>query len=169
MTRRLVITLLVILLPHSLLAQRREPPPGAFAPLSREDSLRSMIQERFARQVQQQLGLSDQQEEQMRRTVAKWFITRRSLEREERQLKQALAEQMRPGVAADQDSVARLTDRLLGLKVQQVQTYRDELKEMNYLTPVQRAQFFIMRERLLEAIQNAREERGAVAPRRRIP
>lgn len=136
---------------------------------ARAESLRVLIQERFARQVQQQLGLTQDQADRMRATALNWFARRRTLEIQERRLKLALAGQMRPGQAADQDSVARLTDLLLALKIQQVQTYRDELKEMTYLTPVQRAQFFIMRERLLEAIQNAQEQQdGPTPPRRRL-
>jgi len=57
---------------------------------------------------------------------------------------------------------------LLTLKIQQVQSYRDELKEMTYLTPVQRAQFFIMRERLLEVIQSAQEDTTGRPLRRRL-
>jgi hypothetical protein len=135
---------------------------------ARADSLRGMIQERFARQVTQQLGLTREQADKMRATARTYFAKRRTLQIQERRMKQALAAQMRPGQAADQDSVARLTDQLLNLKMQQVQTYRDELKEMTYLTPVQRAQFFIMRERLLEAIQNAQDPDSEVPQRRRL-
>jgi Spy/CpxP family protein refolding chaperone len=135
---------------------------------ARADSLRGVIQQRFARQVQQQLGLTQEQADKMRATTLTYFARRRTLEIQERRLKQALASQMRPGQAADQDSVARLTDQLLTLKIQQVQSYRDELKEMTYLTPVQRAQFFIMRERLLEAIQNAQEDTTGRPLRRRL-
>jgi len=49
-----------------------------------------------------------------------------------------------------------------------VQTYRDELKEMTYLTPVQRAQFFILRDRLLKQIERAREDTSALPLRRRL-
>lgn len=135
---------------------------------ARADSLRGVIQQRFARQVQQQLGLTQEQADKMRATTLTYFAKRRTLEIQERRLKQALASQMRPGQAADQDSVARLTDQLLTLKIQQVQSYRDELKEMTYLTPVQRAQFFIMRERLLEMIQSAQEDTTGRPLRRRL-
>ena len=133
----------------------------------RADSLRGVIQERFSRQVQEQLGLTDDQAAKMRLTAMTWFAKRRNLEVQERRLRAALATQMRPGVPADQDSVATLTDALLALKIAQVQTYRDELKEMSYLTPVQRAQFFIMRDRLLKRIEEAREESDPGPPRLR--
>jgi len=111
----------------------RQPPPGGFAPISADDSLRLMIQDRFSRLVQSQLGLSNVQVARMRSTLMSWTSKRRNLELEERELRLALGDQMRPGVAADQDSVAKLTDDLLDLKIQQAQTYRDELKEMSYL------------------------------------
>ncbi|MEO8201255.1 MAG: Spy/CpxP family protein refolding chaperone [Gemmatimonadota bacterium] len=136
----------------------------------RADSLRVRIQERFARVVQEQLGLTDDQAAKMRTTALSWFSKRRNLDAEERRLRGALAAQMRPGVSADQDSVATLTDALLTLQITQVQSYRDELKEMSYLTPVQRAQFFILRDRLLKRIEEARDEprpeRGRLRQRR---
>lgn len=159
--RHLVLGFLLLAVAAPLRAQD-DPDPA------RADSLRGIIQERFARQVQQQLGLTQEQADKMRATALNYFARRRTLEIQERRLKAALGAQMRPGVAADQDSVARLTDRLLTLKIEQVQTYRDELKEMTYLTPVQRAQFFIMRERLLEAIQNAQDPNSEVPQRRRL-
>jgi LTXXQ motif family protein len=134
----------------------------------RSDSLRGVIQERFARQVQEQLGLTDDQADRMRTTAATWFARRRSLDLQERRLRAALAGQMRPGVPADQDSVLRLTEMLLDLKVAQVETYRDELREMSYLTPVQRAQFFILRDRLLRRIEEVRQEQADPPPRRRL-
>lgn len=133
----------------------------------RGDSLRAIIQERFARSVQEQLGLSQDQAEKMRVTSMTWFARRRNLELQERRLRVALAGQMRPGVPANQDSVARLTDALLSLKVAQVETYRDELREMSYLTPVQRAQFFILRDRLLRRIEEVREQQDTAPPRLR--
>ena len=133
----------------------------------RGDSLRGVIQERFSRQVREQLGLNQDQAEKMRVTTLSWFAKRRNLEIQERRLRIALAGQMRPGVPADQDSVARLTNALLTLKVSQVQTYHDELNEMTYLTPVQRAQFFILRDRLLRRIEEVREEQDTAPTRLR--
>ncbi len=136
---------LLVALPRPSLAQQ---------PAGRADSLRQLIQERFARTVQEQLGLSDEQGRRLRETAFTWFARRRNLGLEEHDLKQALAGQLRPGVAADQDSVSQLLSRLLDLKVRQVETYRDEMKDLSFLTPVQRAQFFAMRERLMERVQD---------------
>lgn len=121
--------------------------------------LRQQIEERFAQRVKEELGLTDEQTLQLREVAGAWFVKRRALEADERALRQALAGQLRPGVAANTDSVTRLTQRLLDLKVAYAETYRDENRELGFLTPVQRAQFYVLRERLLDALQAARLNR----------
>ncbi len=104
--------------------------------------MRQQIETRFGAQVQEMLGLTDQQATQLRATLGTSAPKRRAMEREERAIKRALQAQLRPGIAANSDSVGRLVDRLLDLKVQYVKSFVDEDKEMaKYLTPVQRAQF----------------------------
>lgn len=142
----------------------------AAAPLAAQDpedetrvgQLRQQIEDRFAARVQEELGLTDQQTGRLRETAGIYFARRRALEAEERRLKQALAAELRPGVAANKDNVARLTDQLLDNKVRYTETYRSEVKDMSaFLDPVQRAQFLILRERLLEKVREAQENRPA--------
>ncbi len=126
----------------------------------RSAQLRQLIEERFASRVQEELGLTDAETERMRATSGDYFRKRRDLEAQERRLKGALAGQLRPGVAANQDSVAKLLDQLLNLRVAYVQSFREEMNEMSaYLSPVQRAQFFILRDRLMQRIEQIRDER----------
>ncbi len=139
---------------------------------ARAGELRRLVEERFAARVREELGLTDPQAARLRETAGAYFRRRRELEIEERRLRQALAGQLRPGVAADKDSVARLTDALVDLKLRYVESYRDELKDLSaFLDPVQRAQFFMLRERLLERareLQQGRPEGTApLRPRRR--
>ena len=62
--------------------------------------------------------------------------------------------------AANSDSVAKVTDQLLALKVTYAQTFVDENREMaKYLSAVQRAQFQVMRERLMARIEDIRVQR----------
>lgn len=118
------------------------------------------IQDRFSAQVKEQLGLSDVQAAKMKETTANWFIKRRDLEGQVRRMRQALAGQLRPGVAASRDSVSKLVDRLLALRVTYAESFREEDRELaGYLDPVQRGQYFVLRERLLDRVQAAREER----------
>jgi hypothetical protein len=121
---------------------------------------RQLLEERFAQRVKEELGLTDDQASKLRLTASRWFLERRRLEMEERTVRQALSGQLRPGVAANTDSVTRLTQRLLDLKVAYAETYREESKELGYLSPVQRAQFHVLRERLLDALDAARQNRA---------
>jgi hypothetical protein len=130
----------------------------------RVGALRQLIEERFTQRVQEELGLTDQQSLKLRETVGTYFVKRRALEAEERRLRQSLAGELRPGVAANKETVARLTDQLLDNKVRYVETYRSEIKDLSaFLDPVQRAQFLILRERLLDKVREAQEN----GPRRR--
>jgi hypothetical protein len=120
------------------------------------------IERRFWSRVVEDLGLSGDQSSRLRVTVREFSQQRRDLERTERELKQALARQLRPGIAADQDSVARLTDALLQLKVDYAGSFRDEHREVgSYLNPVQQAQLLVVRERLMQRIRAIRQQRDS--------
>ena len=124
------------------------------------EQMRRQIEFRFGQQVQATLGLTDQQAAQLRATFQTYSQQRRAMERTERALKQALQGQLLPGVAANSDSVARMTDQLLALKVTYAQTFVDENRDMaRYLSAVQRAEFQVMRERLLARIEDIRRQR----------
>ena len=161
----------LMLMAAPLRAQEADPGDTGNAPM-----LRRRIEERVAARVQEELQLSNEQAGRLRATMANFAARRRSLEADQRQLRAALAGQLRPGVAADQDSVSRLTNTLAGQKVKYAETYRDELRAMSYLSPVQRAQFFVIRERLLQRLAEVREQRqerqgdapGALRPRRHL-
>jgi predicted nucleic acid-binding Zn-ribbon protein len=141
---------------------------GLVSPLAAQDlsddprasDLRRQIEERFTARVKEELALTDQQTTRMKSTVRDWFLRRRDMEDQNRQLREAMAGQLRPGVAANKDSVAKLTDAMLDLKVRYAQSFKDEIKEMSgYLDPVQRAQFMVLRERLIERVREIREQR----------
>jgi protein CpxP len=122
--------------------------------------MRQQIEQRFAQQIQANLGLTDEQAVKLRATFNAYAPKRRAMEQEERAIKRGLQGQLRPGIAANSDSVAKLVDRLLELKVTYAQSFVDENREMSkYLTPVQRAQFQVMRERLMARIEEIRQQR----------
>lgn len=163
MPRSLALAVLVLAGAAPLAAQTED--SATPAPRTAQ-SLRRQIEDRFAARVQEELRLSDTQAAQLRATVDTYGDRRRALVREERRVRAAVAVQLRPGVAADRDSVGRLVDTLAELKVRYAQTFRDELQDMeDYLDPVQRAQFFALRERLLRRVEEFRH-RGE-GPRRR--
>ena len=132
--------------------------------------LRQRIEERFSQRVQEQLGLTDEQTTKLRATSRTYGERRRQLEARERALREALTGQLRPGVAANQDSVARLTRDLVDLRVTYAETWREEMGDLShYLTPVQRAQLYVMRDRLLQRVQEIRDERAGWRRRRAAP
>lgn len=130
-------------------------------PAARALELRRQIEDRFTARVQEELRLTDAQAARMRDVVGGYFVKRRTLEAEERRGRQSLAGELRPGVAANKDSVARFTDQLLDVKVRYAQSYKDEVRDLStFLDPIQVAQFLILRERLLDRIRDAQEARG---------
>ena len=155
MRRRVLLSLLLAAAPlYSAAAQRADS-------AAKTDSLRHRIEERFASRVQEQLGLTNEQTAKLRATSQQFSVRRRELHTRYRQLREALSGQLRPGVAANQDSVAKLTDAMIDLRIAAAQASRDEMREVaKYLTPVQRARFFVMRDRLYHHMKEAREHRG---------
>ena len=135
--------------------------------------LMRQIEQRFMAQATEQMGLDAEQAERLRSTVTHFAIERRLLEQQERDVKRGLNSQLRPGVAADQDSLVVLLDALTETRMSYIQSFKDELAEMTeFLDPVQRAQYVMLRERLLEQIrraQAARQRQGGGAPGGRQP
>ena len=142
-----------------VVAQDSAPAPGMGTA-----ELRQRIEARFTERVKLELGLNEEQTAKLKQVAGEWFAKRRAMEGEERDLRQALAGQLRPGVAANSDSVSRLVSRLIELKVRYAESYRDENKELGFLTPVQRAQYYSLRERLLDMLKQARQSRLGQRP-----
>lgn len=136
----------------------------------RAERARRMVEERFALQVKEQLGLTDDQAGRLRGAMAGIADKRRTMERQERALRQALNRQLRPGVAADADSVGRLVDVLTELRVAYAETFREEMREVAaILTPVQRGQYLLLRDRLIQRVQEIRQSRQGAAARTSPP
>jgi Spy/CpxP family protein refolding chaperone len=127
----------------------------------RADSLRQRIEERFASRVQSELGLTNEQTAKLKATSQAYSGRRRDLRDRAMRVREALAKQLQPGVAANQDSVAKLTDAMIDLKLSSAQLTRDEMKDVSkYLTPVQRARLLVMRERFMERVHEHGHNRG---------
>lgn len=128
----------------------------------RPATLRQQVEERFAVRVSEELGLDDEQERRLRETSMEYAGRRRALSATERALGRALDEQLRlhAGARADEDSVGRLTERLVEVRAELAGTYEDEVKELGrFLSPLQRAQFYVLRERLVSEAERVRAER----------
>lgn len=138
----------------------------------RAQRLREMVEQRFAERLREDLGLSDDQTTKVRVTLGGLAAKRRGMEQDERRLRQALTYQLRPGVAANPDSVAKLVDALTNHRVAYAQTFKDEMRELAaILNPVQRGQYLLMRDRLMQRVQDVQQGRqqqpGPFRPNRR--
>lgn len=162
MTQSRMVWLAVALLgvvAHSASAQRA-PAPGARAAI-----LRGRIEEQFVRRVQQELGLNDETAQRMQRVVNSWATRRRTLEADERRFRLLLNSQLRPGVAANADSVDAAVEGLTANRVAYAQSFRDEMHELApILTPVQRGQFQLLRDRLLLRVQEIQQGQRTDVP-----
>jgi hypothetical protein len=152
-TPALLTALLVLSTPALVRAQEDSAP----LPPRRAEQLRQMIEQRFTERVKEALGLTDDQAARMRGVQAMVAEKRRMLEMQERQVRMALGNQLRPGIAANADSVAKLVNALTAQRVAFAQTFQDEMRELStFLTPVQRGQYLLMRDRLMMQIEELR-------------
>jgi len=133
------------------------------------ERLREQIVQRFLENYRQQAGLTDEQYGQLQAVVRRQWQARRELQERERLTVMALEGQLRPGVAADRDSVTRLLDQLTALQRERVQRLGAEQEEVRaFLDPVQRAQLVLAFARLERQIQQLIQQRtGPNAPNRR--
>ncbi|HXV85340.1 MAG TPA: hypothetical protein VD793_01510 [Gemmatimonadales bacterium] len=146
---RLTIALMLLAAP---LGAQDEPP--------RLEMLQRQVMERFVESFRQQAGLTAEQDERFRAVVGRSFQERRRLEQEERQLWRGLAAQMRPGVAANADSVARLLDGVLANQQARVEQARAEQRDYAaFLTPIQRAQLTLMWQQLQRQVEQVMQRR----------
>ncbi len=125
------------------------------------ERLQGEIERRFGTVVQQRLGLSDDQANKLRDTEERFRTRRRAIVRQQVLLRFGLEDQMRPGRAANPDTVRRLMDAIQGNRSDLLTIEQQQDREMaGYLTPVQRAQYQMLRERLMRRLQEVRRERA---------
>ena len=122
--------------------------------------LQQQVMQRYMQNYKQQAGLNDQQFEDFTQLTERAFNERRELQQRERVLWQALEGQMKPGVAADGDSLVSLIDGIFDVQQELVETERRNQKDLaEFLTPVQRAQLMLSQRRLQNSIQNVMRNR----------
>ena len=140
-------TLGLVLLASPLWAQQRPPAPGA-------EALRQQVMQRFLETYRNQAGLTPDQDRRFREVFRRSLDQRRDLQRREQEMWRALEGQMRPGLAANPDSVTRLLDAVMAQRAALVEQARSEQREYaQFLTPVQRGQLVLMVERFQQQVE----------------
>src|SRR6266487_4606317 len=156
MKRYLVFSLAVLLAPP-LAAQQRDTVAqrGDTAEAGR---LRAQIEDKFRGRVQEELKLTPDQVTKLRATQERYNGRRRTVMEQQLERRRALEDQMQPGIAANSDSVRKLMDGIQTGRAEMLKIEQD--REMaGYLSPVQRARYQQMRERLMQRIGEMRMER----------
>ncbi len=155
---RAVLLLLLAASPLAGQGGRNNQRPGG--PPPRAAALRGQIEETFKRRAMKELSLTDDQASRMSRVVQATGDRRRLLEDEMRRMQDALDTELRPGVAANADSVSRLIDRMGQNRVTYAESFRDEMRDLQpVLSPIQRGQYLMMRDRLLQRIRELQDNR----------
>ena len=151
---RILALVSMVALPAAAAAQDTVADPG------RAEQLRLRIEQRFGERLKEELGLTDDQGSRLRIALAALAARRRGMEQDERRMRQALAYQLRPGIAANADSVAKLVDALTTHRIAYAQTFKDEMRELStILNPVQRGQYLMLRDRLMQRAEELRQGR----------
>jgi len=172
MRKHIILSLAVLLAPGLAAQQGARDSMRAQSDTAEAGRLRAEIERRWSERVQQDLKLTSDQASKLRATQERFNTRRRTLMQQQLQRRRALEDQMQPGVAANSDSVRRLMDGMRAGRADMVKIEQDEDQEMSgYLTPVQRARYEQMRERLMQRVGEMRMERregrgiGAGRPR----
>lgn len=157
--RKYILLSLAVLLAPSLAAQQRDS-GRAQSDTVEAGRLRARIESTFTRRVQQDLNLSQDQAAKLRATQERFGARRRDVMQQQLERRRALENQMQPGIAANSDSVRKLMDGIQTGRAEMLRIEQDQDREMSgYLTPVQRARYQQMRERLMQRVGELRMER----------
>ena len=135
------------------LAQR----PGQGPGMQQRQHLQQEIMQRFTTNYRQAAGLTDEQFEQFRGVTQRTFEQRAQSQQRERDLWVALEGQMRPGIAADPESLTVLMDALFAIQAERAEHARAAQAEYaEFLTPVQQAQLMLATRRFMFQIEGVR-------------
>lgn len=129
-------------------------------PPERPQPVRRTVETAFSIRLQQELGLDAQQGERLRSVLEEWGSSRREIEQEERELRRALRQQLRPGIAAEVATVSGLVERLLSNRVAYAESFQGEMQALEpVLSPVQRGQLLLLRDEILQRVRQLQDER----------
>jgi Spy/CpxP family protein refolding chaperone len=156
--KHVIVLSLAVLLAPGLAAQRDSTrQPGDTMEAAR---LRAEVERRFTSRVTDELHLTADQATKLQASQEKFSARRRTIMTQQRDRRQALDDQMEPGIAANSDSVNKLLAGVRSGRVELLRLDQDQDEEMSkYLTPVQRARYEQIRERFMDRVTAMRKQR----------
>jgi hypothetical protein len=132
-------------------------------------------QERRVRQafdgvVRRQLRLDDQRMRQLRQTQTRFERQRRQLNVDERRARLGLKAAMEDSAGRDQNRISQSIDQLVAAQRRRADLLEAEQKELSsFLTPLQRAQYLSLQERLSRRVQQGPKGAAGPAPPDSLP
>jgi hypothetical protein len=153
MMRKLRVLGLLLLTASPVLAQQGPPGGGLGGPGA--EALRQAVMQRFLQNYRTQAGLTPDQDRRFQEVFRRSVEQRRELQQRQQELWRALEGQMRPGIAANPDSVTKLLEAVVAQQAAMVEQTRSEQRDYaQFLNPVQRGQLVLMMERLQQQVQD---------------
>ena len=172
MTRAIVGLLVALIASVPLRAQEPQAPPAEQQPLPRarlrggQGNAQRLLEQRVGQLVQRQLQATPEQMQRLRETNRKYADRRRSLANAERHARQELRREILAGDQSNQQHVDALIHELISVQRQRLDLLDAEQRDLaEFLTPVQRAKYVAIQERLRNMAQQLRQRRQKrVAP-----
>ncbi len=178
--RLLVIASLSVLLPTVMVAQGGRaviPPPrrparaalkaerqaqrndSAQPPLGERALLQRQVRQAWIGNVRRQLNLNDVQMRTLNQVNTKYERQRGDIQRDERQARLGLKAAMEDTAAGDQNArIEQQMNVLVGAQRRRADLFEAEQKELaGFLTPLQRARYSVLQERLAQRLQQLRQ------------
>jgi len=143
-------------------AQRNDSAP----PLGEQALLQRRVRQAWAGAVRKQLNLGNEQMRMLNQTNVKYERQRAEIQRDERQARLGLKAAMEDTTAADQNArIEQQMNALVGAQRRRADLFENEQKELaGFLTPLQRARYSVLQERLAQQLQRLRQNQQQDAP-----
>lgn len=133
----------------------------------RQQRLAGEVRDAFRRVVKQRLSLTDDQARRLKEVDDRYETQRNDVAKDEREARQALrAALAAPAGSTDQAKVDENMTRVMKAQRRRSEILEAEQKDLGgFLTPVQRAKYFALRDNFARRIQQVRQNgRGGVPP-----
>jgi periplasmic protein CpxP/Spy len=142
--------------------------PGRGTPTERQ-ALQRQVRQAFARVVRRQLNLDAGKMQQLQRVDQKYEQQRRQVLKSEREARLNLKTAMQDSTGhPDQDKIAQYMDQLVHGQRQRADLLEGEQKELaGFLSPLQRAQYFALKERVARKLMELQTDSAAGRGRQR--
>jgi Spy/CpxP family protein refolding chaperone len=136
-------------------AQRNDSAP----PLGERAMLQRQVRQAWIGNVRRQLNLNNEQMRTLNQVNTKYDRQRSDIQRDERQARLGLKAAMEDTAATDQNArIDQQMNALVGAQRRRADLFENEQKELaGFLTPLQRARYSVMQERLQQRLQQLRQ------------